>query len=314
MRKTKRIFLFPGQGSQYPGMALDFWDASDGVRSLFALASDINGVDMKALLAETDAETLKRADVSQFAVTLANLSAALFMEERGLSPDGVAGFSLGEYAAMAASGVVSTEDCFRLVKARAGVMQATVDSIEGASFGAGMAAVIGLAPQTVTAFLAEWNIDGLFAANFNSNRQTVVSGTASALVKAETLFTKNGAKRFVRLPVAGPFHSPLMQSASERFKISLKDVLFNDPCIPLYSNVTGERITSGAEAKRLALLHITSPVRWIDEEASIIADGFGAAFETGPGRTLAGLWKGMDVICRAAGTVHEILKISSENY
>ncbi|MDR1215776.1 MAG: ACP S-malonyltransferase [Treponema sp.] len=309
----KKIFLFPGQGSQYPGMALDFWEASSEVKKLFALASDVNGKDMKTLLAETDAAILKRSDVSQMTVTLANLSAMCFMKERGLAPDGVAGFSLGEYAALATAGVISTEDCFRLVKARGEIMQATVDGSEGGALNTGMGAVIGLSPQTITALLDEWNIDGLFAANFNSNRQTVVSGTASALAEAEALFKSNGAKRFVRLPVAGAFHSPLMRSAVERFALPLEGVLFNDPCLPLYSNVSGKRITSGAEAKRLALPHITSPVRWTDEEASIMADGFEAAFETGPGRTLAGLWKDANnaVPCHAAGTVQEILKIES---
>jgi [acyl-carrier-protein] S-malonyltransferase len=311
MIKTKRIFLFPGQGSQYPGMALDFWEASSEVKTLFALASDINGGDVKALLAQTDTEILKRTDVSQFTVTLANLSAALFMEGRGLAPDGVAGFSLGEYAALALAGVVSTEDCLRLVKARGEIMQAVVDGVDDVASGAGMAAVVGLAPQTVTDLLAEWNLEGLFAANFNSKRQTVVSGVDSALSEAESLFKKSGAKRFVRLPVGGPFHSPLMQSAADLFIPFLESVHFKNPCIPLYSNVTGKRITSGAEAMRLASPHITSPVRWTDEEASIIADGFDAVFETGPGHTLAGLWKDTDsaVICRAAGTVQEILKV-----
>jgi [acyl-carrier-protein] S-malonyltransferase len=311
MGKTKKIFLFPGQGSQYPGMALDFWEASSEVKKLFALASDINGRDVKALLAQTDAEILKRTDISQFTVTLANLSAALFMKERGFAPNGVAGFSLGEYAALAVADVVRTEDCLRLVKARGEIMQAAVD---GSTKGVGMAAVVGLAPQTITALLAEWNIEELFAANFNSNRQTVVSGTDLALAKAEPLFKQNGAKRFVRLPVGGPFHSPLMQGAVERFTPFLKSVHFNDPRIPLYSNVTGKRITSGAEAKQLAAPQITSPVRWTDEEAAIIADGFEAAFETGPGHTLAGLWKDANnaIICHTAGTVQEILKVDCE--
>ncbi|MDR0643997.1 MAG: ACP S-malonyltransferase [Treponema sp.] len=306
--QTKKIFLFPGQGTQYPGMTLDFWEKSSAVKELFALASDINGINIKALLTEADAEILKRADISQTTVTLANLSASRFMEEQGLMPDGVAGFSLGEYAALAVADVVGVEDCFRLVKVRGEVMQAAIDTIEG---GAGMAAVIGLAPQTITALLAEWNIEGLFTANFNSSRQTVVSGTASALVEAEPLFKRNGAKRFVRLPVAGPFHSPLMQSAVERFAPVLEGVSFNDPHLPLYSNVTGKRITSGADAKWLALPQITSPVRWIDEEISIIADGFDVAFETGPGHTLAGFWKDMGnaIPCLAAGTVQDILDL-----
>jgi [acyl-carrier-protein] S-malonyltransferase len=312
------FFLFPGQGAQYPGMALDFLAAgSPGVKKLFALASETLGKNMETLLRDADAETLKRTDVSQPAVTLANLAAAAYLAERGIRPAGCAGFSLGEYAALAVSGVIGEEDCFRLVKARGEAMQAAVDRAAAETAGAGiatpagMAAVIGLAPEQAEALIAQWTaggLEGLYPANINSPRQLVVSGTAAALAEAETRFKEAGARRFIRLQVAGPFHSPLIADAAERFRPVLEAVVFADPAIPFYSNVTGKAVSSGEEAKALALRQITEPVRWIDEERSIMeAGGIQALLECGPGKVLQGLWRdfGGDIPCYAAGTAED---------
>jgi [acyl-carrier-protein] S-malonyltransferase len=137
----------------------------------------------------------------------------------------------------------------------------------------------------------------------------VVSGTAKALAEAEGLFAAAGAKRFIRLQVTGPFHSPFMAEAAEEFRPSLEKVMFSDPQIPLYSNVTGKRVSSGEEAKKLALQQITSPVRWVEEEAAISqAGGIDCLLETGPGKVLQGLWKdsGGQAPCYGAGTAVEI--------
>jgi [acyl-carrier-protein] S-malonyltransferase len=183
----------------------------------------------------------------------------------------------------------------------------------------GMAAIIGLAPEQVESLIAEWSkagLEGLYAANINSPRQLVVSGTAAALTEAEVRFKEAGAKRCIRLQVAGPFHSPLIADAAEAFGPVLESVQFKDPRIPLYSNVTGKKISSGVEAKKLALAQITSPVRWIEEEAAIAA-GAGSAIEAcleaGPGKVLQGLWRdsGSAIPCLAAGTVEEIEKLIS---
>jgi [acyl-carrier-protein] S-malonyltransferase len=321
-------FLFPGQGAQYQGMALDFFKASGEVRALFALASDIMGRDMEELLGTADDETLKRTDISQPAITLANLAAAAFLKERGLSPAGCAGFSLGEYAALVISAVISPEDCFRLVQERGRLMQESVDRIKAESArktpGAetpdtaepGMAAVVGLSPDQVEALIAEWaaqGFTGLYGANFNSPRQVVVSGTAEALAAARDRFKEAGARRVLRLPVAGPFHCPLLADAAEKFAPFLEKVSFKDPVLPLYSNVSGRPVRTGAEARELALKQITSPVRWIQEEEAIAASGIGMAVEAGPGKVLQGLWKeaGSALPCYAAGTaeaVEELLK------
>jgi [acyl-carrier-protein] S-malonyltransferase len=320
MAKNDVVYLFPGQGAQYQGMALDFLGSgSAAVKKLFEQASAIFGKDAEAWLRDSDADTLKRTDVSQPTVTLANLAAAAFLGEQGYSPVACAGFSLGEYAALVCAGVIGAEDCFRLVKARGAAMQANADRLREAAGGdpsaaPGMAAIVGLAPEQVESLIAQWGVKDLYAANINSPKQVAVSGTAAALTEAENRFKEAGARRVLRLQVAGPFHSPLLTDAAEAFAPALESVQFSDPKIPLYSNVAGKRVASGAEAKKLALAQITSPVRWIDEEAAIIAGGgFAACLEVGPGKVLQGLWKdsGSELPCYAAGTVEDIGKIGS---
>jgi [acyl-carrier-protein] S-malonyltransferase len=309
-------------------MALDLLETGNAkIRELFELASDIMGRDMAALLRDSDEETLKQGDRAQPAITLANLAAAALLAERGLRPLACAGHSLGEYAALETAGIISTADCFTLVKRRGAAMQRAADRLAGTGPGetgaagmaqaAGMAAVIGLAPDRVEALIAEWQagagkngpaICELYAANFNSPRQTVVSGSAAALALAEERFKAAGARRVVALRVAGPFHSPLMAEAVEEFRPALEGVAFHDPRIPLYSNVTGARIGSGAEAKNLALEQITRPVRWTAVEQALLETGPELVLEAGPGRALQGLWKdsGSTLPCYPAGTVAEI--------
>jgi [acyl-carrier-protein] S-malonyltransferase len=314
MMITKVFFLFPGQGAQFSGMALDLLESGgETVKKLFSLASQINGKDMADLLANADAETLKRTDISQPAINLANLAAAAYLEEKGIKPAGCAGFSLGEYAALRVAGVITDEDCLSLVEKRGKAMQAAIDRIQGAGNSAqgtevpGMAAVIGLAPEETEALIAEWKKGGLselYAANINSPKQVVVSGSAAALEEAEKRFKEAGAKRFIRLQVAGPYHSPFMKEAAEAFAPALEKVSFKDPLIPIYSNVTGKQIKSGEEAKALALRQIVEAVRWTDEEAEIASGNFDCLLETGPGKVLQGLWKdtGSEVPCYGAGT------------
>jgi [acyl-carrier-protein] S-malonyltransferase len=293
-------------------MALDFWEHSPEVRRLFELAAESTGKNMQALLRDADAATLKRTDVSQPAITLANLSAAAYLAEQGLEPAGAAGFSLGEYAALVTGGVISPEDCFRLVTARGKAMQESADRLGSGTAAPGMAAVIGLAPEQVESLIAVWQADGisgLYAANINSTGQTVVAGTSEALAVAVSRFKDAGARRVLRLQVAGPFHSPLIRDAAEQFLPVLESVMFRDPVIPLYSNVTGGVLNTGAEAKQRALEQITQPVRWLDEERAIAAQkGIAGVLETGPGTVLRGLWKdaGSPLPCESAGTIAAI--------
>jgi [acyl-carrier-protein] S-malonyltransferase len=310
----KTFFVFPAQGAQYPGMAVDFLrQGGERVKRLFSLASEIQGKDMADLLSNSSPEYLKRTDVSQPAITLANLAAAEYLAEKGITPSACAGFSLGEYAALATAGVISEEDCLSLVTHRGNAMQAAIDRIQGGdeANAPGMAAVVGLSPENVEALIAEWKSAGLadlYAANFNSSKQVAVSGSAAALAGAEKRFKEAGARRFMRLAVAGPYHSPFMKEAADAFAPYLEKVHFNDPKIPIFSNVTGKQVSSGAEAKALAVKQIVEPVRWTDEEALMVKFEPKELLETGPGKVLQGLWKdlGNSIPCYSAGTAAEI--------
>ncbi|MCL1928076.1 MAG: ACP S-malonyltransferase, partial [Treponema sp.] len=259
----KAIFLFPGQGAQYPEMGLDLIQASSEAKKVFDIASAVLGRDMASLIRNSDNNTLKRTDISQNTISTVSLAAAACLKERGIFPAACAGFSLGEYPALCCAGVISPDDCFRLTGSRGKAMQAAIDRLQagsGESKVPGMAAVIGLAPEQAEAFIAQWKNEGLsdlYAANINSQKQVVVSGSAAALEEAEKRFKEAGARRVLRLAVAGPFHSPFMKEAAEAFAFTLDKVQFNDPSIPLFSNVTGNQIKSGAEAKTLALRQIT---------------------------------------------------------
>jgi len=311
---NKTFFVFPAQGAQYPGMAIDFLkQGGEKVKRLFSLASEIQGKDMADLLSNSTPEYLKRTDVSQPAITLANLAAAEYLAEKGITPSACAGFSLGEYAALAAAGVISQKDCLSLVTHRGNAMQAAIDRIQGGdeANAPGMAAVVGLSPENVEALIAEWKKSGLkdlYAANFNSSKQVAVSGSAAALAEAEKRFKEAGARRFMRLAVAGPYHSPFMKEAADAFAPYLEKVHFSDPKIPIFSNVTGKQVLSGDEAKALAVKQIVEPVRWTDEEALMVKFEPKELLETGPGKVLQGLWKdlGNSIPCHSAGTAAEI--------
>jgi [acyl-carrier-protein] S-malonyltransferase len=320
MKEKHIAFLFPGQGAQYQGMGLDLIEVSPEAKKIFDTAGAVLNRDVVSLIRDSDAETLKRTDVSQIALSAASLAAAACLKERGIQPAACAGFSLGEYPALACAGIISVEDCFRLTNARGIAMQAAVDKIQqegnGADSAPGMAAVIGLTPEQVEALIAEWKSAGnsvlsnLYAANINSPKQVVVSGSAAALAEAKNLFILAGARRFVQLEVAGPFHSPFMKEASAAFAPELEKTAFNDPLIPVFSNVTGKQFASGVEAKTLALRQITEGVRWTDEEASLQQScaGLEACLEVGPGKVLQGLWRdtGSEIPCYAAGTASGI--------
>jgi [acyl-carrier-protein] S-malonyltransferase len=302
---VRAAFLFPGQGAQYPGMAMDFLEAGEEFARLFELASDLTGMKMTEVLC--DPVRLARTDCAQAAITLANLASAALLRKRGTEPSLAAGHSLGEYAALTAAGVITVEDCFRVVAVRGALMQAASERAAPRG-GGGMAAVLGLVPETVEALTGKMREEGweIWAANFNAPRQTVVSGTTEALDAAGRRFLEAGARRFVPLKTAGAFHSPLMGEAEAEFRKFLGKIRFSAPEIPVFSNVTGRAPGSGDEARDS--LRLSAPVLWLSVEAAIAAMKPDAVLETGPGGVLRGLWRagGLSPECLAAGTVEEI--------
>lgn len=294
---NKYAFLFPGQGAQVPGMIKDICDANPEARTMLDEISKISGVDMAHLLWETEMSELSRSDNSQLAITAASLIVMKVLESKGITPSAVMGFSLGEFPALYAAGVLSFEDVIKVVRKRGLIMQSVCEKIatENAGHAPGMSAIIGLPVEKVMEIANQ--IDDVYAANLNSSVQTVVSGTFDGLAKAEVAFKEAGARRALRLSVAGPFHCPLMQEAADNFKEAIKDVKFNNPKITLFSNVTGKEAVDGEEIKRDAILHLTNPVRWTDEEGVLAgkmssdADNTWSLIEPGVGAVLSGLWK-----------------------
>lgn len=296
----KYAFLFPGQGAQAPGMVKDVAESFSSAKKVIDDVSSIVNLDMAKLLWESDAAELSRSDNSQIAITAASLALMAALKDKNIEPSAVMGFSLGEFPALYAAGVLSFEDVVKVVRQRGLIMQKVCEEIAAKNEGhaPGMTAVLGLPPEKVKEIAS--GIKDAYAANMNSVKQTVVSGTFDALAAVEKAASEAGARRAVRLKVAGPFHSPLMQDAAVEFEKAIADVNFNDPKIKLFSNVTGKECVSGEEAKKSAVLHLTNPVLWTDEEdclASVMkADGFDkwAALEVGPGKVLSGLWGNTD--------------------
>ena len=318
----KNIFLFPGQGSQFQGMMMDLYESSSLAKKTIDKFSEISGEDIVALLRDTDISVLSRTDKSQLAITAGSLAVVAALKAKGIEPDAVAGFSLGEFSALCVSGILSFEDTVKLVKVRGEIMQKVCDEIAscaGDGEKPGMAAVLGLSPDVVQNTLRAYGDvskeEAVFPTNLNSPKQTVVSGTAKGLAVAEKLCKEAGAKRVVVLKVAGPFHSPLMEKAATQFASELEKVAFNEPKIKCFSNVTGKAVVSGGEAKANAVEHIVKAVRWTEEEAAIAE--YAASFaddwrllEVGPGKTLCGLWRdsgfGESAECLLAGSKDQL--------
>ena len=292
----KYAFLFPGQGAQAQGMIKDVCEAFPAARKVIDEISKVTGKDIPKLLWETEQTELNRSDNSQLAITAASLAVMAALKEKGIEPSAAMGFSLGEFPALYAAGILSFEDVIKVVVERGSIMQKVCEQIaeENAGNAPGMSAILGLPPEKVEEIAA--GIEGAYAANLNSVKQTVISGTADGLAKAEEAAKAAGARRTVRLAVAGPFHCPLMQRAADNFKVALEPYQFSDPKITLFSNVTGKKVTEGAPAKESAVDHLTHPVRWTDEE-KVLADLISAdkenewvVLEVGPGKVLSGLW------------------------
>ena len=279
-----KISLFSGQGSQYPGMGKDIAEAYPEAAAVFDTASEILGRDMRKICFESEAEELSRTVNAQPAIMLTSLVCLKAAESKGFSFDGVAGHSLGEYAAMAASGMVSEEDAFRLIKARAEAMEEAAAGTKGA-----MAAVMKVSPEKVEEICSQAQ-NYVAAVNFNSPQQTVIAGTPEGIAEVTEKFAELKA-RVVTLNVAGAFHSKLMQSAADRFYETAKTIEFKAPRVKYYSNVTGGELTDFSDMPSLLAKHIVSPVRFVSELNAMQAAGADTFVEFGPGKTLTGLVK-----------------------
>ncbi len=303
---TGPVFLFPGQGSQEPGMAHDFFQRYDAVKELFAMASDVCGRDMKALLFGGTDEELKATENSQPAIVLASLAARAALAEEGMESAGAAGHSLGEYSALVDAGVLGAEDALRAVAARGRFMAEAGAEIIAEKGDIGMAAVIGIDPETVRLVLRDF--EDVWSANENSPIQVAIGGTMAGMDNAADALKAAGAKRIIPLKVSCPFHTPLMDGSAQRMKGFLTGIPFSNPVKPVWSNVKASPVTDGEEARNLLVEQIVHPVRWVDLTASIASMRPPVLYEVGPGKVLSGLWakSGHDGICIPMGTAEAV--------
>ncbi len=277
-----KAFVFPGQGSQFPGMCKDLYDAHKEARELCQAADRLLGFSLTEVMFSGTADDLKQTKVTQPAVFLHSVVAQRLMTIE--KPDMVAGHSLGEFSALVACGALRFEDALLLVSARAQAMQAACEANPGT-----MAAVLGLPDEKVVEICEAQESGVVVAANFNCPGQIVISGETEAIDAACAAMKEAGARRALRLPVGGAFHSPLMAPAAEDLKEAILKTEFHTPFCPIYQNVTAKAEKNPDFIRENLLKQLTAPVRWTQSVQNMIADGATEFYEFGPGDVLKGL-------------------------
>lgn len=283
----KKAFVFPGQGSQFPGMAKDLYDHSAELKARFELANEILGFRITDIMFDGEEADLKQTKVTQPAIFLHSVILAEAMGD-SFNPNMVAGHSLGEFSALVAAKSLSFEDGLKLVSQRALAMQKACEMNPST-----MAAILGLDDDVVEAACAE--VDGVVvAANYNCPGQLVISGSNEAIDIACEILTEKGARRALKLPVGGAFHSPLMEPAREELEVAIAASPIMEPICPVYQNVPAEPVTDPEMIRTNLVAQLTAPVKWTQTMQAMIRDGATSAVEVGPGKVLQGLFKKID--------------------
>ena len=276
----KHAYVFPGQGSQAVGMGKDIYDNVPVAKELFEKANEILGFRITDIMFNGTPEELKQTKVTQPAVFLHSV---ILAKALGVNPDAVAGHSLGEFSALVVAGALSFEDGLKLVSKRAMAMQQCCEEQPGS-----MAAVLGLDDKTIEEVCA--SVEGVVvAANYNCPGQLVISGADTAVDEACEKLKAAGARRALRLPVGGAFHSPLMEPARKELEAAIAEAEFKTPSCPVYQNVDAQPYTNAETIKKNLIAQLTAPVRWTQIVEKMIADGVTEFTELGPGNVLQGL-------------------------
>lgn len=279
----KKAYVFPGQGSQFPGMAKELYDGNAKGKELLEKANDILGFRITDIMFEGTPDDLKATRVTQPAIFLHSVVLAKCYE--GFRPDMVAGHSLGEFSALAAAEAISFEDALRLVYIRATQMQICCEKVPGT-----MAAIVGLPDEKVEEICS--SCEGIvIPANYNCGGQVVISGEKTAVEQACEKAKAEGAKRALPLAVSGAFHSPLMEPARVELGKAIEETRIVEPIYPIYQNVSAQAVTDPQTIKKNLLAQLTSPVRWTQSVRNMLADGADYFMEIGPGTVLQGLVK-----------------------
>lgn len=281
----KIAFLFSGQGAQYPGMMKDLYDNETAARDVFDKADISLGREISKVCFTGTQEELNLTHNTQPCMLAGDLAAAMVMKAHGIQADAVAGFSLGEYAALAYANAISTEDVFRIIQIRADAMQGAAAPGEGA-----MAAFIGVTAEQAEEICKKVTQGYVVAANYNSPVQTVISGTATGVDEACKLAEAVGI-RCVKLAVSAPFHCAMMEPAAKRLEEEFKSISFLDPTVPVYMNVNGRPVKAASEIAGLLVEQATNPVHWVQTLENMRSDGIDTFIECGAGKTLSGLVK-----------------------
>lgn len=307
----KTAFLFPGQGSQKVGMVRDLYDAYDSVKALIREADERLEFPISKLMFEGPDEELMKTEFTQPAILTASVAVWQVLKEHGAEPDMAAGHSLGEYSALVAAGALSFGDAVYTVRLRGRFMQEAVPLGEG-----GMAAVIGLDPQSIVAVLKAISTEAapVQAVNFNCPGQTVIAGTSGAVAKACDALKEAGAKRAIPLKVSAPFHSTLMEPAAARLKEVLDGITIKDTEIPVVANVNAKEETKAEDIRAHLVAQAAHPVHWEESVRHMIEGGMDFAIEAGPGTVLSGFMRKIDrrVRCCHAediATVEETVRV-----
>ena len=283
----KKAYVFPGQGAQFVGMGQDLYDSSENAKALFEKANLILGFNITEIMFSGTDQALKQTNVTQPAIFLHSVILANELGD-SFQPSMAAGHSLGEFSALVACGAMSFKDGLSLVAKRANAMQKACEAEPST-----MAAVLGMEDSDVERICSEIN-EVVVAANYNCPGQLVISGSIAGIDQACEKLIAAGAKRAIKLPVGGAFHSPLMEPARAELEAAIKETEIKSPICPIYQNVVAKGVTSTEEIKENLIAQLTGAVRWTQIMQQMIADGAEHLVEVGPGKVLQGLIKKVD--------------------
>lgn len=282
-----KAFVFPGQGAQFTGMGKDLFDNSKLAKDMFHQANDILKFNITDIMFGDDSEALKETRITQPAIFLHSVILAKLMGNQ-FNPDFVAGHSLGEFSALVAARYINFEDGLMLVQKRANAMQKACEDNPST-----MAAILGLENNIVEQVCEEID-EVVVAANYNCPGQLVISGTYKGIDLACEKLTEAGARRALKLPVGGAFHSPLMESAKNDLQEAINQTIIHDGIAPIFQNISAEATTDKEIIKKNLIDQLTGPVKWTQIMQNMITSGLSQVVEVGPGKVLQGLFKKID--------------------